>query len=487
MISGNILRKELPIAVIGAGAGGLPAAVALAENGIKVLLLERGKCFDYANIPTNRYDYELSPPPWENFPGNENWHGPVRLQGASGIGGSTLLFQAVAHLPPIAIFEQWGLPGRTIKQLGRELSDFLQIAGEVQPAHELNPVSNHLLHCARKIGWNARPAPVAILSEPYKGRPACVRCGLCVFGCRVGDKGSTDKTWLPRGEATGRIKVLTDTKADFLELADHERVKAVHVISNGKREKIEVSAVVLSAGALETPYLLRSSAQTLAPNGIGGQNVGKYLTTTNWQSLLVSVPGQAEGYDGIPIDILVEEHKNKGILLCQGRNLAGIVGPVTAARFCALSHQSLKVRNWMRENYPALAGLAGFSESSTSSADGIVDFKNRRFEMTLRQSDHDSLAEISRLLHTWASSSGAVVLLELNKTPYVGSLLRGTCRVGPDPADSATNPDGRLHGYRNIVVSDSSVLGRGLITDPSLSLQVLGFYFGSRLAARFSE
>jgi choline dehydrogenase-like flavoprotein len=479
----NQLNKDLPVVVIGAGAGGLPAAVALVERGIKVVLLDRGKRFDYAQIATNRYDYELQSRPWKELEGS--WNGPVKLQGASGPGGSTLVFQAVAHLPSESVFEQWGLPGTKITKLGREISEFLQIAGDVQPAHHLNPVSSHLLDSARKIGWKAGPAPVAILSEPHAGRPECLRCGLCVFGCRVGDKSSADKTWLPRGEASGLLHVLTDTTAEFLELADGQYVKAVHVVSEGKRERINASAVVMAAGALETPYLLRTSQQKYAPDGIGNRNVGKYLTASIWQSLLVSVPGRTDGHDGIPIDILVEEHKNKGILLCQGRNLAGILGPVTAARFYARSRQDVGVREWMRKNYRTLAGLAGFAEGSTSINDGIVDFGNRRFEMKLRECDQDSLAEIRRLLHTWADSAKATVLKEFNSTPYSGSMLRGTCRIGPDPADSVTTPEGLLRGYRNIVISDASALGRGVITDPSLSLQVLGFYVGGQLAERF--
>ena len=35
-------NRDHPVAIIGAGAGGLPAAVALAEAGIKVVLIEQG-------------------------------------------------------------------------------------------------------------------------------------------------------------------------------------------------------------------------------------------------------------------------------------------------------------------------------------------------------------------------------------------------------------------------------------------------------------
>jgi choline dehydrogenase-like flavoprotein len=39
---------------------------------------------------------------------------------------------------------------------------------------------------ARKLGLHPFPAPLAIASQPYRGRPACVHCGFCMgFGCEV--------------------------------------------------------------------------------------------------------------------------------------------------------------------------------------------------------------------------------------------------------------------------------------------------------------
>ena len=39
---------------------------------------------------------------------------------------------------------------------------------------------------ARKLGLHPFPAPMAILSQPYRGRRACVHCGFCEgFGCEV--------------------------------------------------------------------------------------------------------------------------------------------------------------------------------------------------------------------------------------------------------------------------------------------------------------
>jgi choline dehydrogenase-like flavoprotein len=66
---------------------------------------------------------------------------------------------------------------------------------------------------ARKLGWLAFPAPMAIISQPFGGRGACLHCGFCkYFGCEVGAKSSTLATVIPMAEKTGRCEVLPGTK-----------------------------------------------------------------------------------------------------------------------------------------------------------------------------------------------------------------------------------------------------------------------------------
>ena len=51
---------------------------------------------------------------------------------------------------------------------------------------------------ARKLGLHPFPAPMAINSQPYRGRPACVHCGFCHgFACEVVAKASTLTTVIP--------------------------------------------------------------------------------------------------------------------------------------------------------------------------------------------------------------------------------------------------------------------------------------------------
>lgn len=476
----------LPVAVVGAGAGGLPAATALAENGIDVLVFEQGKHVSPTSYPTDQFNYELLASPWLSTA--SEWAGPSPVQRGIGIGGSTLFFQAVSQMPSDKVLESWGVDVKQIHRHVAAVSEFIRISGDTQPEHPLNPVSQHLYDSAQQAGWRVRKAPVAILSKPHNGRPSCNYCGLCVYGCRPGDKSSVDQTWLPRASRTGRVQVITDAKVEFLELADSQQVKALKVTIQGKIRTVPVSAVVLAAGAMETPYLLKNSRQSTAPNGIGNQHVGRNLIGSIWHSLLLQFDqGLRGGYAGIPVDMIVEEFANRGILLCQGRNLAGITGPVSAAKFYTSTQGLLGVREWMRSYYPRLAGIGGYADSSVAYDDGITtQTQKKEFSKPLRDKDKALLKEMRKYLFQWSDHAKAKVLWESGsfRQPFVGAMYRGTCVLGQDPTNSAVGPTGLLHGYKNIAVCDASILGKGLIANPSLPIQVLSYYIGSQLAER---
>jgi choline dehydrogenase-like flavoprotein len=61
---------------------------------------------------------------------------------------------------------------------------------------------------AKVLGWNAQVEPLAILSRPHNGRPACINCGFCMgYGCEVGAKSSTLFAMIPLAEASGNCEI----------------------------------------------------------------------------------------------------------------------------------------------------------------------------------------------------------------------------------------------------------------------------------------
>ena len=91
-------------------------------------------------------------------------------------------------------------------------------------------------------------------------------CGYCTMGCRIGAKRSTLATYL-QDAAEGGARFVVD--AD-VRLVDTEAGRATGVVARVGDHNLTVRAraVVLAAGALNTPALLHRS-------GLGGRAAGQ--------------------------------------------------------------------------------------------------------------------------------------------------------------------------------------------------------------------
>ncbi len=134
---------------------------------------------------------------------------------------------------------------------------------------------------ARKLGLHPFPAPMAIVSQPYRGRPACVNCGFCIgFGCEVRAKSSSLYTMIPEAEATGKCEIRSESYVFRVETDAGGRATGVQYFDAGKRQHFQKArAVVLSANGAETARLLLNSKSNRFPNGLANSSgmVGKHL------------------------------------------------------------------------------------------------------------------------------------------------------------------------------------------------------------------
>jgi choline dehydrogenase-like flavoprotein len=61
---------------------------------------------------------------------------------------------------------------------------------------------------AEKLKLTVVPGPLAIITQPYLGRAACVNCRICSgYGCQVRARSSSAVAMLPIAEKTGRCEV----------------------------------------------------------------------------------------------------------------------------------------------------------------------------------------------------------------------------------------------------------------------------------------
>ncbi len=345
--------------VVGSGAGGGFAAMALAEAGMRVLLLERGRRFDpRRDFPMNHPDWEIRP---RAFTGTETSKGdaslvpdegapldpryahlrstdlpggassrrsrrsPFRYQRVFGLGGTTLHYQGEAHRFPDHAFRpaslygfgvDWPISYADLAPYYDRAEQILGVAGDPAnpfkpprgpfptPAHRLSYASQRVAMGAAKLGWSLLPNSLALPTRSVDGRPPCQRSGGCVQGCIFGAKSSVDLTALRRGERTGRLHVQTEARVIALELGQDGRVNEVIYRHANGLHKVPARVVVLALGALETPRLLLANHSASHPNGIANSSglVGRNLMETVFALLNVRLDERIDAYKGPPID-----------------------------------------------------------------------------------------------------------------------------------------------------------------------------------------
>jgi choline dehydrogenase-like flavoprotein len=127
---------------------------------------------------------------------------------------------------------------------------------------------------ARKLGLHPYPAPMAVLSRAYRGRPGCVHCGFCQwFGCEVDAKSSSLASLIPMAERTGRCEIRADSYVRKIEVDRRGRVTGATYFDRNRREVFQrARAVVVCANGAETPRLLLMSKSPLFPHGLANSN-----------------------------------------------------------------------------------------------------------------------------------------------------------------------------------------------------------------------
>jgi choline dehydrogenase-like flavoprotein len=322
---------EFDAIVVGSGMSGGWCAKELAERGLKVLVLERGRDIDPVK------DYTDTIPPWElptldRIPQDEiAAHYPIQHRGVGyAVRESTKHFWVKDDEHPYVTPEgrdyDWlrgyHLGGRSIMwwrqsyRLGPQdftankedghgvdwpiryediapwydyVERFAGISGdrdnvpqlpdgEFQPAFELTCVEQQAKEKieARFPGRRVIASRVAHLTEPTEeqqalGRSRCQVRSQCDRGCIFGAYFSSLSATLPAAKRTGNCTIVTDAIVHRVEY-DEERVRVtgVQVIdaNSGARRRYSARVVFLNASAIASAMILLQSTSARFPGGL---------------------------------------------------------------------------------------------------------------------------------------------------------------------------------------------------------------------------
>jgi len=239
------MRIKAEIVVVGSGAGGAAVARDLAKQGKDVLLLERGESAKAIGNQRDALGF------YDKCALRKSKEG-VTVYRALMPGGTTV----VSCGNGMVVLE------KELKGLGVDISleaaDTMEELG-VKPlsGRLIGKGSRLIMDIGNRFGLDMKPMPKAM------DQKKCVSCGLCVLGCKTGSKWSAVSLIEEMLEYGGNFIAGIDVK----NIAIHKR-KAVGLIAKAKGRNIKIYAkkIILAAGALGTPVILRRSGVFKAGN-----------------------------------------------------------------------------------------------------------------------------------------------------------------------------------------------------------------------------
>jgi choline dehydrogenase-like flavoprotein len=356
---------------------------------------------------------------------------------------------------------------------------------------------------AKKLGWTAVPSPMAILSQPYRGRAACVQCGFCEsFGCEVAAKSSTLATVIPAAVRTGRCEIRPNSYVRKIEIDRRGRVTGVVYFDATRQEVFQPArAVVVCANGAETPRLLLMSQSNLFPNGLANSSglVGRYLMYNGGAFAGGLFEHEINGYRGTHVSRVIydfyELDPSLGMVGGGGIDTRFDFYPIQFAReglpadvprWGPLFKQAL--RDCYTRSVFALAHTTALPvESNSITLDPTLKdaWGLPAIRVTFREHEND------QRLYRWfmdralqlLTAAGAVRLWEFPLDTYYPAVhLLGTCRMGSDPRRSVVDRFHRTHDVPNLFLVDGSSFVTGGRGQPTCTIQALAFRAGHEIA-----
>jgi choline dehydrogenase-like flavoprotein len=345
----------------------------------------------------------------------------------------------------------------------------------------------------RKLGLHPFPAPMAINSVMYKGRPPCAQCGLCGgYGCEVRAKSSSVWTVIPEAEATGRCEVRSQSYVFRIGMNKAGRATGVHYFDHDRKAQFQKArAVVVCANGSETPKLLLNSATNGHAHGLANSSgaVGRYLMFNKGGGAQARFEHPLNEYKGANVTRIIHDFYDsdpKRGFYGGGGFDARSGGPLTWGQNVPKGTPTWgpEFKEYL-ESYTFWMTCSGHGTSlpqETNRVDIDPELKDDWGVPAMRVTYQDhpddtkhAAWQIERAKEIMDAAGAIQIVAEPVREARGGVHLLGTCRMGNNPATSVIDKYHRTHDVKNLFLCDGSSMvtsGRG---QPTQTIEALAF------------
>jgi long-chain-alcohol oxidase len=478
------------VCIVGSGAGGGVAAAVLAHAGKEVVVLEAGGYYDDADFDGaelggfHRLYLE------GGFAATADQS--VGLLAGECLGGGTVINYCTSFRTPDDVRAEWaaaGVPWFTSEEYTRSLD---AICARLSVNSEHNRVSAREQALQRglgALGWHAAAMPRNVV-----GCDQGNICGYCGYGCSLGAKQSTAKTWLVDAQAKG-ARLVTETRAQRVRIEAGAATGVEARSRKGFRITIRCKTVVAACGAIHTPALLLRS-------GLRNENIGRHLHLHPVSNVCGVFEEEIRPWEGTMQAIYSDEHRfltgNYGVKYettalqpviavavlpwrepDQYRSLLGKLANTTAIGVLVRDRDGGRVSLDREGNPVTQYALSEFDRAHLRGgfigAARILEAAGARqiFSPHAKWCAYEpgrsgSLESFTRVMDAAGWDSGQLALFSFH--------IMGSARMGSSPKNSATKPDGETWEVRNLFVMDGSSFPSASGVNPMISIEAIAHH-----------
>jgi choline dehydrogenase-like flavoprotein len=472
-------RLRADAVVVGSGAGGAPAAAALAAAGLEVVLLEAGARWETRDFTGDDAQMLARLMKAATAAGSG-----MELYAGACVGGSTVVNDALCWRPPPEVLARWraehGLAGLTESALAPHVEHvWAEIGAAPTGPANLSRNARLLEAGAQRLGWAGEA-----MARNVRG---CGNLGLCNLGCPSGAKQSALLTWVPRAERAGaRVVPLAQVERVTVEAGRVRGVEGVRLDpARGTPVgalRVDAPLVILAAGVLETPALLLRSGIAA---GEGLQFHSSVYVTARFAEPVYGFFGPTMAY---AVTEFSDVHGRRG----PGFMLENVtVAPAVTAN--SLPGFGVELERAMGA-LPRLARTVVVLRDDARGRLTLARDGSARIDYTASRRDLDRIDEAIRRLarlylaagaeEVWLPVEGSAPIrseAELAALPpralgprdltllYAVHLFGGAC-MGGDPASSVCDEAGAVRGVAGLYVSDASSLPGNTGANPQVTI-----------------